>query len=159
MDGLKKRWFTERSSTLTRPPPTSPSAAPNPVMLRIISSRVSYGCTTTLSIRCPPGRRPQPARASVPEIPSHAVELPLARHEEARHLLILLLQEIAELIRDDGCLDTDLEAERQQPVVAGAPQGVGGSEAHRAPVFMGERREQPEVSAGESVEQVRLDVQ
>jgi hypothetical protein len=33
MVGVKKRWLTVRSSTLTRRSPTRPSAAPNPVML------------------------------------------------------------------------------------------------------------------------------
>jgi hypothetical protein len=34
--GLKKRWLTERISTLRRAAPIVPSAAPKPVMLEII---------------------------------------------------------------------------------------------------------------------------
>src|SRR5215203_5824865 len=97
MDGLKKRWFTDRTSTLTRPLPTTPSAAPNPVMLRIISSSVSYGTATRLSI---------------PEIPSHAVELRLPRHLESWNQHVPLLKQVAELVRDDRGLDADLEPER-----------------------------------------------
>src|SRR4051812_12769019 len=113
MDGLKKRWFTERTSTLTRPPPTSPSAAPNPVMLRIISSRVSYARATTLSIRRAVG--PPPARPSVPELPAHAVELHLPRHEEARHLGVPLLKQVPELVRHHRRLDPDLQLEVERP--------------------------------------------
>jgi hypothetical protein len=36
MEGLKNRWFTDRTSTNTLDAPTMPSAAPNPVMLRIM---------------------------------------------------------------------------------------------------------------------------
>src|SRR3954469_18347880 len=107
MDGLKKRWFTERTSTLTRPPPTNPSAAPNPVMLRIISSGLSYGATTTLSI---------------PEIPSHPVELRLARHQEAPDQAVPLLEHVAELIGDDRRLDPNLQPEGHDPRVRHAQQ-------------------------------------
>src|SRR4029450_6950591 len=58
MLGEKNRWLTVLSSTLTRDPPTKPSAEPKPVMLRIIDSRASYELTTTLSIE---------------EVPPHAV--------------------------------------------------------------------------------------
>src|SRR5688572_15811258 len=70
--GLKKRWLTVRSSTLTRAAPTSPAAAPNPVMLRIMASRASYGAATTLSI---------------PELPSHTVQGRLARQAVAGYEL------------------------------------------------------------------------
>src|SRR5690348_8898412 len=46
---LKKRWFTVRSSTVTRCAPKRPVAAPNPVMLRIMDNHLSYGATMTLS--------------------------------------------------------------------------------------------------------------
>src|SRR5688572_2643766 len=71
--GLKKRWLTVRSSTLTRAAPTNPAAAPNPVMLRIMASRASYDAATTLSI---------------PEVPSHTVDRRLARHGKARNELV-----------------------------------------------------------------------
>src|SRR4030095_11689633 len=50
MLGEKNRWLPVLSATLTREAPTTPSAAPKPVMLRIIDSRASYELTTTLSI-------------------------------------------------------------------------------------------------------------
>src|SRR3981189_324259 len=140
MDGLKKRWFTERTSTLTRPPPTSPSAAPNPVMLRIISSSVSYGHTRRLSI---------------PEVPPYTIELHLPRQEEAWHLGIVLLQQVAELIRHDGRLNPDLELERDGAVPKGGAYGVVRlPEVRVASVLVRQRGQQPEVSARKAVQQV-----
>src|SRR5690242_14035073 len=60
---LKKRWFTVRSSTVTRCAPKRPVAAPNPVMLRIMDNLLSYGATMTLSngddsLKCADNRRP-----------------------------------------------------------------------------------------------------
>src|SRR5262245_24620681 len=77
---LKKRWLTERSSTVTRAPPTVPSAAPKPVMLRIIGKHLSYLPTITLSIE---------------EVPPGAVEVHHSRHHVAGHLLVELTDEIA----------------------------------------------------------------
>src|ERR1043166_745980 len=84
-DGLKKRWLTARISTETRDSPTSPSAAPKPVMLRIMAGKL------------------------IPELPSHAVEVCLTRHQETRHLLVSLAEHVAELPRDDGVHDAKLE--------------------------------------------------
>src|SRR5688572_29406353 len=145
MDGLKKRWFTERTSTLTRPPPTTPSAAPNPVMLRIISSSVSYGGTTRLSI---------------PEIPSDTGELCLSRHLKAGYQRVPLLEQIAELVRDDRGRDSDLDPEGEGADVIRSRRRVARQrEAYARSVFVRERRQEAEVSPGEAIQQVGLDVQ
>src|SRR5436190_20295472 len=145
MDGLKKRWFTERTSTLTRPPPTTPSAAPNPVMLRIISSGLSYGTTTRLSI---------------PEIPSHAIELRLTRHLEARNQPVPLLEHVTELIGHDCRLNADLQSEGDDANIGDADQvPIEEREPNRGAVVVSQRSEEAEVSPRESIEEVRLDVQ
>src|SRR3982750_3123711 len=69
MLGEKNRWLTVLSSTLTRDPPTTPSAAPKPVMLRIIDNRASYELATTLSIE---------------EVPSDSVVIDRARGRVVR---------------------------------------------------------------------------
>src|SRR3978361_1871452 len=71
MLGLKKRWFTVRSSSVTCCDPMGPAAAPKPVMLRIMWNRVSYDATTSLSI---------------PEGPANTVQDALRRLRKARHL-------------------------------------------------------------------------
>src|SRR5215213_11489728 len=145
MDGLKKRWFTERTSTLTRPPPTTPSAEPNPVMLRIISSQLSYGVATRLSI---------------PEIPSHTVELGLPRQIISGDELVPLLKHVAELIRHHRRLHSDLQAEGDGAHVSRGDQvAVGERKPHGRAVLVRKGREQPEVAAGEAVQEVGLDVQ
>src|SRR5688500_14399358 len=145
MDGLKNRWFTERTSTLTRPPPTTPSAAPNPVMLRIISSGVSYGGATRLSI---------------PEIPSDTVELRLARHLESGDQRVPLLKHVAELVRHDRGRDADLDPEREgADVIRGHGRVARQREAYARPVFVRQRRQEAEVSSREAIQQVGLDVQ
>src|SRR5476649_182329 len=144
MEGLKKRWFTERTSMLTRPPPTGPSAAPNPVMLRIISSGVSYGRTTTLSI---------------PKLPSHAVELELPRHVESRYLRIGFLQQIAKLVRDHRRLDPNLDLEIDRAKSLRHAHAIGVHEAGVRAVFMRQRRQEPKVAARKFVQQVGLDEQ
>src|SRR5260221_443052 len=116
MDGLKNRWLTERTSTLTRPLPTSPSAAPKPVMLRIISSRVSYDAATILSI---------------PEIPSHAVELRLARKVVTGNLRVSLLKQVPELVGDDRRLHADFQLERDEPISGPGANGIGGDRKPR----------------------------
>src|SRR5829696_217856 len=83
MLGLKYRWLTVRSSTLTLARPTRPSAVPNPVMLLIMSNLLSYGTTRRLSI---------------PELPAHAVVIDRPRSQEPRHRLVLLADEIPHLI-------------------------------------------------------------
>src|SRR2546423_326085 len=100
IEGLKKRWLTDRTSTATRVPPTSPSAAPNPVMLRIIDKRVSYALTTTLSI---------------PELPAHAVELVQSRHQVARHELVRHTLDVPELIGQHRAHDPYFEMEVIKP--------------------------------------------
>src|SRR5687767_10585550 len=82
-------------------PATTPSAAPNPVMLRIIGNRASYGATRTLSIR---------------EGPSHAVQVRLPRTQEAGNLLRVLPSEIAQLPVDHRVGDADLELRRDRVV-------------------------------------------
>src|ERR1700712_1581977 len=71
MLGLKKRWFTVRSSSVTCGDPMGPAAAPKPVMLRIMWNRVSYDATTSLSI---------------PEGPANAIDDALRRLRIAGHL-------------------------------------------------------------------------
>src|SRR5690348_1978246 len=114
-------------------------------MLRIISSRASYGKSMTLSI---------------PEVPAHTVELGLPRHDEAGHLGVAILQQVPELVRDDRRLDADLQLERERSGIldpANAP--VRLSESCAAPVFVRERRQQAEIPAGKAVQQVGLEVQ
>src|SRR6185312_392866 len=96
IDGLKNRWFTDRTSTATCAPPTWPSADPNPVMLRIIGKRRSYVLTTTLSI---------------PELPPDTVELVQPRHQVAGNELVRVASNISELVRQHGADNPDLEVE------------------------------------------------
>src|SRR5262245_8292713 len=93
MVGLKNRWLTERSSTVTCTVPTSPSAVPNPVMLRIIDDD-PLGSESTVSI---------------PELPSHAVGLRLSRQQIAREIRVALSQEVSKVPERHGAQDPDLE--------------------------------------------------
>src|SRR5690606_16509470 len=89
MVALKNRWLTERSSTATRAVPTTPSAAPNPVMLRITCKLASYGMTTILSI-------------SVREVPANAIVVDRPRHREPGNHLVLLVHEVPVLVGERG---------------------------------------------------------
>src|SRR5215212_8663524 len=111
MLGLKKRWLTVRSSTNTRELPTRPSAPPKPVMLRIIERELSYVLTTALSI---------------PELPAHAVDTRGSRHLEARHGLIALAQDVAELPGEHGVDDSDLEQRRHDAALRRGERGAVG---------------------------------
>ena len=89
MEGLKNRWLTERISTDTRAPPTSPSADPKPVMLF------------------------DHEFISIDEIPAHPIVVRLARHDERRNQRVPLAEEIAKLPRHRRVEHTDLEQRRK----------------------------------------------
>src|SRR5688572_3791245 len=131
--GLKKRWLTVRSSTLTRAAPTSPAAAPNPVMLRIMASRASYGAATTLSI---------------PEVPSHAVQGRLARQAVAGHELRRPLPDrIALSPEDHGVHDPDLDQRAQLMAAEGDLRSGRGREGDAVPVIVSRRDQRAELPA------------
>src|SRR5688572_7061701 len=97
----------------TRALPTWPSAAPNPVMLRIMRDRLSYGTTTTLSI---------------PEVPTHTVELRLSGHQIARNCRVILDQKIPVLIGEHCVEDANLDEPRELPIPADAVYAVARRE-------------------------------
>src|SRR5690606_5348712 len=72
--GLKNLWLTVRISTVTLVFPTTPSAAPNPVMLRIIAKPLNIGAAIVLSI---------------PEAPPDPIQNGRTRHEVPRHRLVI----------------------------------------------------------------------
>src|SRR5574337_414940 len=103
MLGLKKRWLTVRTSTVTRRAPTTPVALPYPVMLRIMGSLVTYDCTTRLSI---------------PELPAHSVEKPLPRLQESGHVLERgRADAVGGVPEDDRVEDANLDARREHVTV------------------------------------------
>src|SRR5690349_8229396 len=102
MLGEKNRWLTVLSSTLTREPPTRPSAEPKPVMLRIIDSRASYDLTTTLSIE---------------EVPADAVVVDRARCRVAGHHAVDGADDVAVLPGDRGVVEAELEQRRDHAIL------------------------------------------
>src|SRR5690348_1617641 len=126
-EGLKNRWLTERTSTATSASPTAPSADPNPVMLRIIGKRLSYVLTITLSI---------------PELPPHAIELRLSRHEKSGYRLVRKADEIPELIGQYRAQQAELESEVEDPRIRHGHDCRHAITANRKegprPVFMAE---------------------
>src|SRR5450432_2398087 len=102
MLGLKKRWFTVRSSSVTCCDPMGPAAAPKPVMLRIMWNRVSYDATTSLSI---------------PERPANAVFEALRRQEIALHLLHVRRRNTRVRVEVDRAVE-DVELDAPNELVA-----------------------------------------
>src|SRR5690606_16208398 len=92
--GLKNLWFTARSSTLTREFPTTPSAVPNPVMLRIMDKPVNSD---------------PPMRLSIAEAPPRAVDDGLSRHQVPGHCLVVHAEYVPVLHRDHSVADADLQ--------------------------------------------------
>src|SRR5215469_9489259 len=103
MLGLKKRWLTVRISTVTWAWPTSPSAVPNPVMLRMIGKGLSYDGTTTLSIQL------MWFDESIPEAPPNAVKVERARHDVPWDQIVRIAEQVPELPGDGALQDADLQ--------------------------------------------------
>src|SRR5687768_22041 len=85
--GLKKRWFSAPTPNTMRRPATRPSAAPNPVILRIIGNRASSAAARTLSM---------------PELAADTVQVALPRHLVTRYDLVDLTYHVAELAEGNG---------------------------------------------------------
>src|SRR5829696_91777 len=143
-EGLKNRWLTDRSSTVTRAPATSPSAAPYPVMLRIMGNRLSYGATRRLSI---------------PEAPPHTVVLRLPRHQVAGGLPVDLTQQVAVLVCDDRVEEADLDDARQRSKPVRAPEASRAARKERRRlILVHERDEQAEIPSREALRQRRREI-
>src|SRR5439155_8659675 len=126
-------------------PPTSPSAAPKPVMLFIIGNHVSNSTTTRLSI---------------PKLPPDAVEIRLPRRGEAEYLGVSLAQEISELPGHDCADDTELE-QRRDCAVARYGRHIRGprGEAHIRAIFVRHRCAQAEIATRNASQKVGRDEQ
>src|SRR5688500_9852118 len=146
MLGEKNRWLTVRSSTLTRDPPTAPSAAPNPVMLRIMNSRASYELTTTLSIE---------------EVPAHAVVVGQPRHLKAGNHRVDLARHIAVLPRNRSIVEPQLEQRGDDLILRGKIGGRGSlpGKQHRRAILVRHRGKDVEVPLGKSSEPARVDIE
>src|SRR5688500_6345416 len=142
--GLKKRWLTVRSSTLTRAAPTSPAAAPNPVMLRIMASRASYGAATTLSI---------------PEVPSHTVQRRLPRQAVAGHELGSALTDGISLPPEEHGIDqTDFDQRVDLVAAEGDARPRRRGEGYAVAVIMSHRNQCAELAARKLLQPPRADV-
>src|SRR5438105_3949788 len=104
MLGLKNRWLTVRTSTLTRVPPIIPSAVPYPVILRIMDNLANYCRTRTSSIE---------------KVPSHAVEIDRARIVESGDLLVRIAERVTELPRQHRVEQPNFEQRRDDPIRVG----------------------------------------
>src|SRR5688572_11233992 len=146
MLGEKKRWLTVLSSTLTREPPTTPSAAPKPVMLRIMNSRASYELATTLSIE---------------EVPAHAVVVRQSRHLEPGHDGVDLAENISILPRDRRVIEPQLEQSRHRLVLR-REVGRGrrlAREPHLGTVLVSHRQEDVEIPLRKLAQPARIEKQ
>src|SRR5687768_8356358 len=130
--GLKNRWFTVRISTLARAPPTSPSAAPNPVMLDIMWSGLSYDAAMSLSI---------------PKFPSDAVDREHSRHLESRNDLVLVRENIPLLVADHGAYDPHLQKRRDCLCRCEAQVARVSREDHMATVLVDSGNSELEVAS------------
>src|SRR5687768_7929492 len=142
--GLKKRWFTDRISTPMRKSPTRPSAAPNPVMLRIIGNRASYGAASTLSI---------------PELPADTVQVALPRHLVTRYDLVELTYHVAELPEGNGAHQPDLELSGENAAGRRNLERIAPRKEDFRPVVVTNRGEDSEVPTRKAADPVRLQVQ
>src|SRR3712207_5885673 len=108
-------------------------------MLRIMRDRLSYGTTTSWSIR---------------ERPPNAVARRLAWHRGMGDRAVALDDQIAILVREDGLKDSHLDEAGQNAEAARAVDlAAGGREKRVRAVLVNERREQPEVAARKAARQ------
>src|SRR6266550_4892522 len=141
--GLKNLWLTVLISTLARASPMSPSAEPNPVMLDIMWSGLSYGAPMSLSI---------------PKIPSDTVDREHARHLEPRNHLVLVGEDVPLLVAHDRTQDADLE-QCGQSLGWRSPSVARDEWEDRVPaVLVHCRRPQLEVPSGKALEKVVREV-
>src|SRR5690242_17377361 len=152
MLGLKNRWLTVRISTVTCAVPTRPVAAPNPVMLRIMWNRVSYGATRTLSI---------------PEVPADAVHHLLSREDESRDVRHARRKDREELLDEQRRIDDAHFNARRDRVAVQRDRARGTDhlrpprrrEERRAPVLVGHGSHEAEVVPWEATQPVGAQVQ
>src|SRR5262245_30034925 len=145
MLGEKNRWLTVLSSTLTRDPPTKPSAEPKPVMLRIIDSRASYELTTTLSIE---------------EVPPHAVVIDGAGGLVVRNDREDVAKDVPVLPGDHRVVKTELEQRRDRPILRRTLwRAAGDGERYLCSVIVRHGGEYVKVPCGEPAQPARARVQ
>src|SRR6476659_8159180 len=133
MLGLKKRWLTVRTSTLTAAAPTLPSAEPTPVMLDIMW----LGATFLLARVC-----------SIPELPSQTVETDRAWHVEIRHYLVNLSEHVPHLIGRNAPQYADFYERRQDAARSRLSDSMGNREGNAGPILIDHSHLQAEVAAG-----------
>src|SRR6185437_2135775 len=100
---------------------------------------------------------PGGGRPSIEKLPSHAVDVRLARHEIVRHLQVLLAKKIPKLPGNGRAENANLD-ERRVDAVARCRDDTSGTarKTYTRAVLVHDRRLESKVAGWESSDQVRL---